>query len=79
MVNISSIAQKVAESYAIACLLGTNSSVPISEAAATIATFVLPNSTQFSAGKVTQFPNETFLAAASKSADVTLSSGLHKM
>jgi hypothetical protein len=64
MVNISDTALMVAESYAIACLFGANSSVPTSEAAARIATFSLPNSTQFSAGKITQFPNETALAAA---------------
>jgi len=63
VVNITSIAQTVAENYAIACLLGANSSVPTNEAAATIATYYLPNATQFSVGKITQFPNETSLAA----------------
>lgn len=64
MVTIESLARTFARSYGVACLLGANTSVPVPEAAATIATYFLPNATQFSLGKVTRFPDSTTLAAA---------------
>ena len=63
MVNITQAAERVAKAYATACLLGANTSVPTKQAAATIAKFYLPNAIQFSLGRITQFPNETSLAA----------------
>jgi hypothetical protein len=62
MVNITVSAEVAAAAYALAIHHGSNYSIPLTDVAAEVASFFLPNCTSFALGKQTVSLNATIVA-----------------